>query len=384
MNGLNEQPYSELMYRFMDGETNEVQQKVLFDALAKDSELQFEFQQAVTITKGFNADKITLLPPARLTNSLFASAGFNAPMQFAQTGASSFLRKFQRIAIPVSSALVGALISAFVFFGFYSQDNSDSISSLTEPINNSTIKNNDFNNSVFSEILSIEKKSTANATKNMISNNNIAGNEIESDIIGQNINKTILDKTSAQISAMNESKDFSTLTDEPFSTSIKDAGIMNLALEVKGNANLAFLPGRDIAPEKFNIANNIAMGLLYEFTDNHSAGLYLGRESLQMYTYSQIGDEYIFNLEPSLFWAGACYKYTGGEIYGSIHPFGELILAGSKFGPVGKTSLGLTYNPENFISMSLGLEGSSLMYKFLGEYKTTEKVSLIYNIGIHF
>jgi hypothetical protein len=295
------------------------------------------------------------------------------------------LRKFKHIAIPVSSALVGALISAFVFFGFYAQDNSDSFSSLTEPINNSAITtNNSQNANVFANNIIENKNPLVNTKRNIAiaSKDEFNQNNIEN--ISAHISETTLSNTKNEISLMNENNVFSTLNEQPFSASIKDPGLLNLSLEVKGNTNLAFLPGRDIAPEKFNIANNIAVGLLYELTDNHSAGLYLGRESLQMYTYSQVGDEYIFNLEPNLFWAGACYKYTGGEIYGSIHPFGELILAGSKFGPVGKTSLGLTYNPENFISMSLGLEGSSLMYKFLGEYKTTEKVSLIYNVGIHF
>jgi len=369
----------------MDGETNDVQQKVLFDALAKDSELQIEFQQAVTITKGFNADKITLLPPARLTNSVFASAGFNAPLQFAQSGATSILSKFKHIAIPVSSALVGALISAFVFFGFYSQDNSDSSSSLTESANNSAItKDNSYKENIIDKNILENQNHSVKTARNIFTATKDETQPIAEDIISSNISETTLSSSQNDFSLTNENTDFSALTDEPFATLVKDPGLLNLTLEVKGNTNLAFLPGRDIAPEKFNIANNIALGLLYEFTDNHSAGLYVGRESLQMYTYSQVGDDYIFNLEPSLFWAGACYKYTGGELYGSLHPFGEILLAGSKFGPIAKSSIGLTYNPENFISMSLGVEGSSLMYKFLGEYKTTEKVSLIYNIGLHF
>ena len=93
-----------------------------------------------------------------------------------------------------------------------------------------------------------------------------------------------------------------------------------------------------------------------------------------------------FNLtsEPNLTWIGANYRYTGNEIYGSIYPYVELIAAGTKFGPMGKAIIGINYNPENFFSMSLGLEGSSLMYRFMNKTKTTEKVSIIYNFGFHF
>jgi hypothetical protein len=159
---------------------------------------------------------------------------------------------------------------------------------------------------------------------------------------------------------------------------------MNLELEVRGMTGLAFFPTRNIEPEPFSIMNNIGAAVKYKFNDNHSAGLVIGNESLQMYTYSLQGEEYKFNHEPNLFWAGASYRYTGDEFYGSFSPYGEVIAAGSKYGPVGKVALGISYNPENIFSMSLGLEGTSLIYTFIGDTKHTEKLSVVYNIGFHF
>ena len=385
MNAFNDNSYAELIYRFMDGETSGVEQKVLFDALAKDSDLQFEFQQAVSITKGFNADKVVLNPPASLTNSLFLSAGFNPPMPIAASTTASFVSRLKHLTMPVLSAAVGALVTAIVFFSLNInnsgiQQNKNSLAS----VNKETVKTSNQATAI-PVVKSFEnKQSKASHSMPIENENNITeNNEQYSRIFSSaetNYNSTEV------VSIKQRKNDYAVLyqSSNEGSLSLPEFNIMNLELEIRGMTGLAFLPGRTIEPEPFSIMNNIGAAVKYKFNEKHSAGFIIGRESLQMYSFKQSGENYNYQHEPNLAWLGACYRYTGDEIYGTVSPYCELTGAYSKFGPVGKTAFGIVYNPENIISMSLGIEGTALMYKFLGDVKTTEKVSLVYNIGLHF
>ena len=388
MNAINQNPYSELIYQFMDGNTNSVQQKVLFDALADNQELQNEFQQAVEISKGFQIDKSVLAPSAQLTNKVFQAAGLSMPMQFAATNnaSKSKISKFKTFSIPLASTLIGIILTSAFFLNFYTpSDNSQAgmnnqIAQTQLPINKTAIP-----------IVKSEEKQNIVSHKQHIKTNNIenkqefANNEILSnDLPTINYSNIVQsNNNNLPLIANHSFNSYQTNTDINNFTDTK-THILNLSLELKGMTGLAFFPQRAIQPESFSLTNNLAIGLMYKFDKHSSAGISLGRESLQMYSFDNIGGEYQFNLEPNLTWVGANYRYTGNEIYGSIYPYGELIAAGTKFGPMGKAIIGLNYNPENFFSMSLGLEGSSLMYRFMNKTKSTEKVSIVYNFGFHF
>ncbi|MFC2129812.1 hypothetical protein ACFLSQ_00100 [Bacteroidota bacterium] len=388
MNTLNETPYSEMIYRFMDGETNSVQQKVLFDALASDAELQNEFQQAVSIAKGFNADKMVLIPPARLTNTLFQGAGFSAPMQFSLSGAAGLASKFKNFARPLISASVGALITALVFFTVYNPFDTANISSNSTNLSTVQTVNGNIPPVV---TYSDNKTTTINENKGIAKSIVPIVSEEDNDItIKDDISieeaQIISNENNEPVTiAYNDNTGFdNNIENVSFEPDVPEVDMMNIKVEVRGMTGLAFFPNRTIEPEPFSIMNNIGIGLKYKFNDNHSAGLVLGRESLQMYSYNPTGGEFKFNHEPNLFWAGASYRFTGDEIYGSFRPYGEVVAAGTKYGPLGKASLGISYNPENIFSMSVGLEGTTLMYWFQKATKHTEKLSVVYNIGIHF
>lgn len=389
MNALNQNPYSELIYRFMDGNTNGVQQKILFDALSDNQELQNEFQQAVEIAKGFQMDKSVLTPSAQLTKSVFQTAGFSLPMQFANPSntVKKLPSKLKTFAIPAISAFIGALLTTSLFFAIYNPFNNSQIENKIQIANSQIpaqkmeipIIKSEENQNIFPHnvnLSNIHKKEAINSlnTKSKV-------NDFSQNIVFAN---SVYTKHRINLLHNNYSKINFQKNTELLNTQLPEVNLLNLSIELKGITGLAFFPQRTIQPEAFSLTNNIAIGLMYQFDKHNSAGISLGKESLQMYSFNQIGNEYNFNLEPNLTWAGANYRYTGNEIYGSIYPFGELIAAGTKFGPMGKAIIGINYNPENFLSMSLGLEGTSLMYRFMNKIKTTEKISLVYNFGFHF
>lgn len=384
MNTLNENSYSDLIYRFMDGDADGVQQKVLFDALAKDSELQMEFQQAVTVLKGFSADKTILAPPARLTNLVFQSAGFTAPMGSFINTSGRFVSKIKHFAMPVFSAAVGALVTALVFFNYYGVNNNIQNNSTFATKANQVIQQQKPEIPVVSSFEKVHR-STVPATNESVNN---LTESVSKEISEANIFPSQdLASYSEQIPvSLSSQPDRIPISFEKSVVSLfnPEVSSLNFVIEVRGMTGLAFFPNRIIEPEPFSVMNNVGAAVKYKFNAHHSAGLMVGNESLQMYSYSKTGDNYNFNHEPNLFWAGASYRYTGGELYGSFRPYGEVIAAGSKFGPIGKATLGISYNPENIFSMSIGLEGTGLAYKFLGETKFTEKLSVVYNIGLHF
>ncbi|MFH1049776.1 MAG: hypothetical protein V1779_02470 [bacterium] len=385
MNAYNENSYTDLVYRFMDGETSSVEQNVLFNALAKDSELQFEFQQAVSILKGFNADKVVLTPPAKLTNSLFVSAGFNPPMPMAAAATAGFVSKFKHLTTPLLSAAVGAFVTAFVFFAVNTGNNDNIQNNLASSSVTKTNEIAEVPASVIPVVKTSESKNITEMKTNIVAdeNQNVVVHEPYSRIFSS---AETMYNISPDVRFNQPNNDYAVLyqNEDVGTFSLPEFNIMNLELEVRGMTGLAFLPSRTIEPEPFSIMNNIGAAIKYKFNKNHSAGIVAGKESLQMYSFKQTGDNYNFRHEPSLAWVGACYRYTGDEFYGMVSPYCEVTSAYSKFGPIGKAAIGIAYNPENIISMSLGLEGTALAYKFLGDLKSTEKISLVYNIGIHF
>jgi len=369
----------------MDGDTSGVEQNVLFGAMAKDSELQFEFQQAVSIYKGFSADKVVLTPPASLTNSLFVSAGFKPPMPSAAAAKIGLISKFRYYTTPVLSAAVGALVTAFVFLGINSSDNTglQNNNSSTSVTNHHELS--EISASVIPFVRSSEAKNISSSNSNMIKNEEqtIAPMQECSRVFSSAENSFSL---TPGVNFTQHNNDYSMLykNDNIASFSLPEFNIMNLEIEVRGMTGLAFLPSRTIQPEPFSIMNNMGIGIKYKFNQTHSAGIVAGKESLQMYSFNKIGESYQYNHEPNLSWIGACYRWTGDEFYGTLNPYTEFTGAYSQFGPVGKATFGIAYNPENIISMSLGIEGTMLTYKFLGDLKTTEKISVVYSIGLHF
>ncbi|ROL57572.1 hypothetical protein D9V86_12165 [Bacteroidetes/Chlorobi group bacterium ChocPot_Mid] len=384
MNTYNENSYTDLIYRFMDGDISSVEQNVLFGALAKDSDLQMEFQQAVTIIKGFNADKVVLAPPPSLTNNLFVSAGFNPPMPLNTVAPVGVISRLKKLTTPVISAATGALVTIAIFLGINSNNNGI----IQNVSNQGNITMADSKVSVPASAIPVVRTSESKKIRHSSNNSLTLVNENQE--VGFNYSRVFsTGEISSNFSTLNYCKNNSqnsTLfnNEELSSFSMPDFNYMNLEVEIKGMTGLAFLPSRTIQPEPWAIMNNIGVGIKYKFNENNRVGIVVGKESLQMYSLNKSGESLNYQYEPNLVWAGACYRYTGNEIYGAVSPYCELTGAYSKFGPVGKTAIGLEYNPENIISMSLGVEGTALAYKFLGDIKTTEKISLVYNIGIHF
>ncbi len=89
MNSLNHQSFNDLIDLFLDGEASDVEQHALFAAMAGDSELQEQFQQALAIRDALDARKGSLNLPPQVKASLLERAGMAAPAVIRSSGAGS-------------------------------------------------------------------------------------------------------------------------------------------------------------------------------------------------------------------------------------------------------------------------------------------------------
>lgn len=75
---MNEFSPSELVYLYVDGEINASQQAALFVALAHDSDLQAEFNDAIALKLSTSTEVRSTMPAPELKSALFQKAGFSA------------------------------------------------------------------------------------------------------------------------------------------------------------------------------------------------------------------------------------------------------------------------------------------------------------------
>ena len=71
--------YSRLIHEYLDGQTDIVQEDILFAELAKNPDLRIEFNEQVQLQNVALTDMRTITPPAETTNAIFSKLGFTIP-----------------------------------------------------------------------------------------------------------------------------------------------------------------------------------------------------------------------------------------------------------------------------------------------------------------
>lgn len=425
----------DLIYHFLDGEADAGQQKVLFDALAENNELQSEFNQAVELNKALNFDKMNLTPSAALTDNLFKRAGFNtgapAPVQHAPVSwTANFLSRVSNLINRYAAGTAAALVSASIIFSVYNtidsklNNKSDNQVNINKSQAANLVANKADNYPVASSGVQttakiVKKSNSKNTTNNNIDNdfntalkntpksNSIIPADLQNDneaLESNNDNKDLAvnnevvsrEKYNTLAESSSDNKFNYSLSGIPvsngsfpnYSPMALDFGIdekLNLTLEMGGISALNYYPSRTIDGASTGI-NNMNFTVRYNFNENHALGLTGGKESLQMYEITKNKNKYKFNKESDILWAGIDYKYTMDEIAGlyNLQPYGEASFGGTKYGPVSKAAVGLTYNLFNSLNLSLGFEWTSLVYTEVNAIKATHKTGIVYKLSYNF
>ncbi len=420
---------SDLIYQFIDGETDSTQQNVLFKSLADNPELQSEFQEAIFLNKALVNDSRVLTPSNELANSLFINAGFPPAVQVTQpiqpvTGSgkgfwSGFIGKFKSSLIPAS---VGSIITAALMMtGIYVLDigNNTANNAGTQKNTYKTSRENYTSNNV-PVIKSESSDATTITGKNnfvyppKINKRMVSHSPSEIKILTQSVPQVndLVVKDNASEPENNNSKDISIISfskpSKPLDAELMKPGSsfinsfslkpvetanniteanLGLLLEIKGISGLVYAPWRSITDDSKLFMKNVALNLFYKLSRNNYFGIETGNESLQMFrTVTDSAGNINFVKEPDLFYINCAWRHNfrEWELMDNLIPFTDVSAGYTKWGAVGKAIVGLYYNPENRLSFGLGLEGTALQYTFQLKTKFTEKLGLVYFLGYNF
>jgi class 3 adenylate cyclase len=104
----------EQLQQLLDGELDPIHESTLFGELAINGDLRTELREQIAIKNAVQDDRMTIMPPAALTNTLFTGMGFAAPLAGAAAGAaggSMLMQWLTRLGIPVLSAITAATLT---------------------------------------------------------------------------------------------------------------------------------------------------------------------------------------------------------------------------------------------------------------------------------
>lgn len=151
------------------------------------------------------------------------------------------------------------------------------------------------------------------------------------------------------------------------------------ATQNSGNVNLA--------PESSPSINNVAIGTMYEFTKNFSAGFEFGQENfVQQFKATSTNSEIDLIQNKLAFWGGVNMSYKMDKIssLANLQPYGSLFLGGTNFGYITRQSLGLNYEINSQFAMFTGLEYTSLFSSYNAIWSTSQKYGMTYGIQLKF
>lgn len=423
---------SDLLYLFLDGHASAAEKDALFRAMAADSDLQAEFEDAISIRSAIHHERENTIPPADITAALFAKAGVSVPIIGASVAATSgqsgglisgLFSKIVSTFIPVAAVGITS-VAAFVLWNNV-RDNEPAIGAKPVVVAENFSKSSGEELLHRIERLEQEQKASFAAQNELIRKQTASASqahnvyvpyipkgyalvaESEMEYLKQKI--AAADNSSVQLSILpnsmpNEMRSenaqdiaHSAIQTNTFSdkfspsqpTFVSNDEKLQMANEAKDkfSFNIRTINGIKQYPDRtINtpdiLFNNLAITALYELNENHSVGFDMGQETFPIY---EVGESNNLEQRYSLLWGGAAYKYRMDPISGlfGIQPFAQIIAGGTKFGPIARSIMGITWQPHNNFSFSLGMEGTVMMYSYNNVWFGAQKLGLSYGVNIH-
>lgn len=385
--------YSDLIYIFLDGEATENERTLLFSALATDDALQSEFNDAFRMHTSVQKEIEVTTPPPALTNQLFAKAGFGEiPDEKSKKKAawlSLLLLLLKNWGIPLVSAVGGAVLAVAVMM--WNSNNQHSTGSLTsmkldnnQPVTK-TVQTEPHTQPFSQNDTLIKKK--RNSSLPVSSSMEVPRVKSTGEIkpAGEMLYNKTQDSDNRIISAPYSSYSHeipkqsvlhNTISTQIFNFPGSADELPDYSLQVNGHNGIG-----QHGDTPASSLNNISLSFSSYLTPNHLLGAQIGQESFPIY--STAGE---FERNVSVFWVGALYRYEmdGISALGNIQPFVQAVAAGSRSGPLGKATAGIMWQPDSRVVLSLGVEGTALIYQYQSASYGTQKLGLNYGISIKF
>lgn len=413
---------SELVYLFVDGESSALQNELLFKALASSSDLQQELQEAILIRSTLEQDSAALAVPLKTTANIFQAAGVSLPSNVAVGAIIPLSDKIflglKSMAVPVITA-IGTAVASLTIMNYLDSENiynaNINLSNSNQIISN---QNNTPNNNINSNTNnSAENKLNSIYSRRKSRNNNIntsnevlaskaeqvqtiavatqeiavATTELEQQTTRKSSNITqspmasrnnyFDDMSFAKSNSVNNT--FGTIALVNHNEEFESIGTLPLTIGVRGMMNLSSFP----AGTKSNVntaPSNFTLSIGYDLSDDFRIGIEGGRQSIRYYTFENGKNDKATQRE-SIDWAGAYIRKTFNELtFSNLTPFANGTLGATVSGPSARLIAGMKWQPENSISLSAGVEASTLFYQKSSNWQSISALGFIYQVEINY
>ncbi len=91
-----------------------------------------------------------------------------------------------------------------------------------------------------------------------------------------------------------------------------------------------------------------------------------------------------YRVDPTVEWVGVSYRVKGREIalLDEVRPIAQGTFGLSTVGPLGRLSLGLSWKPDDRVSLTAGVEGRALFYQHENSWYSSQQIGLEYGVEI--
>ena len=417
---------SELLHSYIDGELEQTLEPQLFDALNSSMDLRTEMRELLAMKRAVKNDKVAFVPPMAATAAVFGALGMSAPLAWTSAWWSALWSKAW---IPALTAVMGSAITWYAVNSTETSTNSiqksDSIasaqtsSSLTLP---NQVKEVYIHDTI--QIIKRVPVSTAFSREERVPNTASSSDHYHVVIEKENKSALLADNS------VSEGKSKSTggntqvkpddivLQDSPVSASFapllvrrmnatsltarQPNDVVNISQEVasvlsmpepfsrKFNLQIRGISASSavdvsIQPESGLGFNNMALAGIYNFSENFSGGVEIGREPFAMNFKGFVnGLLSKYEVNPSLLWGSAVAQFRMNPV-SSLQPFAQLNAGVTNYGLMAKVLVGTYYSPISQLRFLFGVEGSVLRYEVpqTGTYYSP-KYGITYGLSYQF
>lgn len=409
----------EWIQQLLDGELDAVHEQPLFSDLAVSTDLRAELKQQLAIRSTVQNDRMALLPPAHLTNAVFSGLGFAAPLAGAVAGAAGggiIASWLSRFGLPLLSALAATGITWFAVTSDGQTQARPMAVAGNAPVTTTPVTGQQMAPIDDDRLRELERTNAGLARTNGDLRRMLDAQRRETSALRREMAAMERQQTLAVQQPVSTTDDGNrtTMNQEvttPMASMVTVANSMTLVRDAEPKAfattKLDVMPSawekypafmiqaRGIASAPLTQTTvsaqtawyqNIGLAMLYQLSDNHGIGLEFGNETFpQVFEGSRASGQIIrYEQQPASMWAGIFYRYRMAQPGGSVAPFGQILAGGTKFGPLGRATVGLEYTPVGPLSFLVGVEGTMMGYQFQNKWFSSSKLGLTYGVAVRF
>lgn len=411
----------ELIYLFLDGEADNVQQLLLFDALANNPELQTKMQEAAQINKSLGASQASG-PPTEIKQQVLSVASVPPTLALTDEEEEKPLRTpvgslpFYRtstgiISIAIVTAFLASVTTALLMGNLFgttaletavdgrSVDDDNALTQQGSVTSGPLLPGHDFVSetaNISSEqnpVLAGEAISTIVAHSDQVTSPGLIAEDepLARNAFGEGITPAGMLAGSIPSAQLNDRSDAATFfnadlldVDTPEFNDISEPSPYSIS--IRGISDLFMEDEITNGVQPDHSWNNISAAINYTVDDHHSIGIEAGRESMEYVTQQRVGA----TIEPVehyvMQWVGGAYQYSFSQapLLAGTQPYMRIIAGGAAEGAVLKSIAGIRYDTQSALAMSLGLEGTMLLYRVEDNILSSKKFALTYGLSWRF